>query len=206
MPDGVGAVDLGDHGGEHGWAGWHFGDLQGGTVAGGYLLQSRAQALCDVVAFFGADVFVGEVDLNVGDVGALPQKVVAHESVEVNRGGGSDVELHVADEGFFCEFGGEVAGDGGGAFEGGAFGGVDDDLELALVVVGEHFDLDGAHVDEGHRGEEHDDDACEHARAQPRLIDHRLDDFAVGAADGAGVVVVVASGVGGAPQADAETL
>jgi hypothetical protein len=162
------AVDLGDEGLEHGRAGGHLGDGDAGAVPRGDGRDARADAFGDVVALGAARVFRGEVDLEIGDVGAAAHEIVPDQAVEIEGGGGADVDLVIGDLGFGADGGGDFAGDLGGQFEGAAFGHVEDDLELALVVEGQHLHLHPADADRGHRGEEQERDGAEEANAQSR--------------------------------------
>ena len=87
------AVDLGDEGLEDGRAGRDLGHGDGGAVFLGDGQELLADALGDVVAGGVAVVLGQEVDLDVGDIGAAAQEVVADEAVEIERGGGAGVDL-----------------------------------------------------------------------------------------------------------------
>src|SRR5206468_689996 len=143
-----GTIDLGDHRLEHGRPGRHFGDLDAGSGTTGDGKQLIADALGDVVALQAAVGFADQVHLDVGDIGTSPQKIVAHEPVEVVRRGGSGVGLEVHYFRLLSDDSGQLAGNPRGLFEGCAFGHVDDDLELALVVERQHLHLDEADADE----------------------------------------------------------
>ena len=134
-------INLGDECLQHWRAGWHLGDGDTGFVAirdGG---DGRANAFGDVVALCFALVLADEVDLDVGDVGTAAHEVVAHEAVEVVGRGDTGVDLVIGHFGFGADRGGHFAGDGGGLFQRRAFRHVQDDLELALVVKGQHLHL-----------------------------------------------------------------
>ena len=148
-----GAVDFGDDGLEDGRAGRDLGDGDGSAVFFGDGRHARADAFRDVVALGGALVLREEVDLDVGHSGAAAQEVVADEAVEIIRRSGAGVDLVVAHLGFGADGGGDFAGGAGVLLEGGALGEVQDDLELRLVVEGEHLDLHRVDPDQAHRAD-----------------------------------------------------
>ena len=174
-----GAVDLGDDGLEDGRTGRDLGDGDGGAVALGDGGEAGAEALGDGVALVGAFALADEVDLDVGDVGAAPEEGVADETVEIKRSGGAGVDLVVADGGIGADGGGHLGGDAGGLLERGALGRVQDDLELRLVVEGEHLDRDGAEEDEGDGGEQQADDAGEERPTPAGAVEQRIHDAVV---------------------------
>ena len=103
---------------------------------------------------------VEQVDLDVADVRTLAQVVLAHEAVEVDRRGGADVDLVVDDLGdgleircHFVEYPSRV-------FDGRAFGHIEDDLELRLVVERQHFHDDEVYGGKTQREQDRDDDAA----------------------------------------------
>ena len=83
--------------------------------------------------------FWKEVHLDVRDVRALAQKIMAHESVEIIWRGDAGVDLVIGHFRFRADGGGDFARGLRGAFERAALGHVQDHLELALVIEREHF-------------------------------------------------------------------
>ena len=79
------AVDLGDEALQDGRAGRHLSDDDVGAVFLGDGGEGGPDALGDGVALVGAFGFAHEVDLDIGDSGAAPHEVVAHEAVEIKR-------------------------------------------------------------------------------------------------------------------------
>jgi hypothetical protein len=180
---GVGAVDFGDDRLQHGRAGRHLGDGDGGAVLLRHGGDERADAFGDVVALEGAFALADEVDLDVGDVGAAAQVVVADEAVEIERRGGAGVDLVVAHLGLRAEGGGHLAGDARRLLQRRALGRVDHDLELRLVVEGQHLDLDLADPDEADRREQQRDDHREERPAPGRPVEQRIHDAVVEAGE-----------------------
>jgi len=191
------AVDLGDDGLEDGRAGRDLGNGDGGAVGFGDGGDAGAEALGDGVALVGAFALADEIDLDVRDVGAAAEERVADEAVEVKRSGSAGVDLVVADGGIGADGGGHLGGDAGRLLEGGALGSVEDDLELRLVVEGEHLDRDGAEEDEGDGREEQADDAGEERPTPAGAVEQRLHDAVVEPGEPIGRRVVVIVGVAG---------
>ena len=96
---GLGAVDLGDERRQHRRARRHFDHLDVGAVALADGLQRGAHARGDGVALLAAVVLVDQVHLQVADLAAAAQVVLAHQAVEVDRRGGAGVGLVVGDLG-----------------------------------------------------------------------------------------------------------
>jgi len=190
------AVDFGDHRLEHGRTGRHLGDGDRRAILGGDGGDGRAHAFGDVVALVRTLALAHEVDLHVGHGRAAAQEVVAHESVEIKRRGGAGVDLHVAHLGLAADGVGHLAGDAGGVFERGALGRVEHDLELRLVVEGQHLDLHRADQHEAAGEREQADDAAEKRPAHARPVEQRLH-HAVIEARGPVVRRVVVVGRGG---------
>ncbi len=114
-----------------------------------------------------------EVHLDVRDVRAAAQEVVAHEAVEIERRGDAGVDLVIGDLRFRADGGGDLARGLRGAFERAALGHVQDDLELALVVEGQHFHLHPAERDGRHREQQQRGDRAEKKPAPARLREQR---------------------------------
>ena len=92
-----------------------------------------------------------QVDLDVADVAARSQIILANQPVKVDRGGGAGVDLVVADfrDGFnrFRERVKQLRC----RLDGRALRRVDDNLELGLVVEWQHLENDELKHDQGHR-------------------------------------------------------
>ena len=163
----IGAVHFGDQGFQDGRAGRNFGDLDAGAEAIGDGLKARPDLFCDLVALERADVFRFEIDLDVGDVRPAAQVIVADQAVEVVRTRGAGVGLEIHDFGLLRGFLRQCLRDSRGFFQGGSVGHVDDDLELALVVKGEHLHLDESEIEQRAGAEQqHDNAQEEHAADQ----------------------------------------
>ncbi len=95
-----------------------------------------------------------EIDLQVGDVRAAAHEVMAHQAVEIKGRGDAGIDLVIGHLRLDAHRGGDLARGLRGAFKRAAFGHVQDDLKLALVVEGQHFDFHPARAYRGHRGQE----------------------------------------------------
>ena len=189
---GVGSVDFGDEGLEDGRAGGDFGDLDAGVELFGDGQEALAHLAGDGVGVTLAFVFVFEVDLDVGHVGGGAQEVMTDEAVEVIGAGGAGVSLDVGNFGLVEGGIGQGAGAAGRLFERGAFGHVDDDLELALVVEGQHLYLNKLDVDEAAGGEQHDGHGAEEGPAEEGHVDKAIHPAAVEDGEFVFVTVVMA--------------
>ena len=151
-------IDFGHKGLQDGRPRRDFGDGDAGAVFGGDSGDVRADALGDVVALPLALVFGHQVNLQVGDVRAAAHEIVAHQAVEVKRGGDAGVNLVIRHLRLDAHGGGNLAGGLGRALQRAAFGHVEDDLELALVVERQHLHLHPAQADGGHGCQQQNDD------------------------------------------------
>src|ERR1035437_5695851 len=143
-----------------------FRDLDARTERLGNLIQFRAQAARDFVTLSFAVVPRQQVDLNVGLVGLAAQEVMPHEAVEVVGAGCAGIYLVIGDFGLLAEIAAERLRYTRRLLEGSSVGHVDDDLEFALVVEGEHFYSHPFQRHEGNCGEqEHDDSTEKHPAA-----------------------------------------
>jgi len=137
----VGAVDLGHDRLQNRRPGRNLRDGHGHAVFARDGGDGRPDPFRDVMALPGAELLADEVHLDVGDVRAAPQVVMAHETVEIERRRRARVHLVIAHFGFRADRGRHLAGDPRRLLERGAFGGIDDDLEFRLVVEREHLHL-----------------------------------------------------------------
>ena len=85
---------------------------------------------------------IQQVDLDVGLVGAVPQEVMPHQPVEVVRTRGAGIDLVVLHFRLLAQVLPQFLGHARGLLQRGAVGHVDDHLELALVVEGQHLHFD----------------------------------------------------------------
>ena len=143
-------VDLGHQRLQHGRTGRHLGHLDARAKAIGDGQQALAHLLGDLVALQFAIVLAEQVHLDIGDVRSAAQIVMAHQAVEVERRGRAHVGLEIDHFRLVQRRRGERAGDARGFFERGAVGHVHDHLKLALVVEGQHLDLDELEVEQRH--------------------------------------------------------
>ena len=181
----VRAVNLGDERLEHRRARGHLRHLHTGAEAGRDGRDGLAHPLGDGVALRFAFSLVDEVDLDVGDVRAPAQKVVTDQAVEVVGSRGPHVRLVVRHLRLRANGVGEGLRHAVGLLEGRAFGHVYDNLELALVVEGEHLDAHPLHRDERHRAEQENDDAPKERRSKAGNAQERSHHAAVEAREGA---------------------
>ena len=171
---GVGAVDLGDDRRQHRRAGRHFDDLDVGAEALADLLQRRPHAGGDGVALLAAVVLVDQVDLQVADLAAAAQVVLAHQAVEVDRRGGAGIGLVVGHLGHRRQVRAEFVQHRGGLLHRRAGRHVDDDLELRLVVERQHLQQHQAGGRQRQRdGDQHGDAQAEQAAVAPRRARRR---------------------------------
>ena len=159
---------------QHGRAGRHLGHGDDRAVALGDGGDNRADPLRDRVALVRALVLADEIDLQVGDIGPAAHEVVPHESVEIEGRGGAGIDLDVADLGLAANSGGHFAGNAGGLLQRGALGRVDHDLELRLVVEGQHLDLHRPEADQAYRGEQQAHNGREEDPAPAGMVEQRL--------------------------------
>ena len=114
-----------------------------------------------------------EVHLDVRDVRAPAHEVMPHQSVEIIRRRDARVDLVIGGLRLGAHGRRDLARGLGGAFERSAFGHVQDDLKLALVVEGQHFHLHPTEPDGGHREQQQRGDRAEEKPAPAGLGDHR---------------------------------
>ena len=150
----VGPVDLGDDRREHRRAGRDLDHLRRGAVPLRDPLDLRAHGERDLVRLAAARVLVDEVHLQVAELRQRAQVVLPNEAVEVDRRRGARVGLVIG----HLRHGGEVLADlvqdARRVLERRAGRHVDDDLELRLVVEGQHLQHDELHRGERHAGED----------------------------------------------------
>src|ERR1035441_5774611 len=96
--------------------------------------------------------------------------VMPHQAVEVEWGCRAHVSLEIDHFRLAQRRGGELAGNPGGFFKRGAVGHVHDHLKFALVVEGQHLDLDELEVEERTRAHEQEHDTGEEAPTQGCVV------------------------------------
>ena len=147
----VGAVDLRDERLEDRRAGRNFRHLDSRSEGSGDLVQFRPQPSRDVVALRVAIVEGEQVDLDVGLIGSAPQEIVPHEAIEIVRAGRAGINLIVDDLRLPAQITSQRLRHARRLLERRAVGHVDDHLELALIVEGQHLDLHPFQRDERDR-------------------------------------------------------
>ena len=156
---GVGAVDLGQKGRDHRRAGGRFHDLEAGAFGHVQRREPFAQVKRDVMAGAVAVGLRQQVDRDFAQLGLCAQVVVADEAVEVEGRGRAGMGLDDGHFGQGKDHIGHVAGHAVRRLDRGAFGQVDDDRKLGLVVEGQKLDGHVAGVKRGERpeGQDHGD-------------------------------------------------
>ena len=143
-------VDFGDERLQHRRPRRHLGHGKGGAI----LLRDRqnpfTDTFCDGVAVGLAILFREQVHLNISDIGPAPVEIMADEPIEIVGRGRAGVDLIIGHLGLLRDRRGHLAGGAQGLLERRALGQIDDHLELALVVEGQHLHLHEADPDEGH--------------------------------------------------------
>ncbi len=167
----VDAVDLSHQRREHRRSGRDLDDLGVAVVLACDGLQWLAQAHGDGVALVVAMVLVDQVDLDVAQMRALAQIVLAHQAVEVDRRGGAGVDLIVGHLRHAGQVIAHLREHAGGLLQAGALGHVQHYLELALVVERQHLQDDQLVDGEQHRARDQDQDA---RQQQPAVEDALL--------------------------------
>ena len=149
----------------------NFGHLDSGLVPGGDGFDQGANPLGDVVALRLPFPLGGQVDLNVGHIGTPPQKIVAHQAVEVVRRGRADVHLVIGHLRNRADDVPDLPGQGRGLFQGRILRHVDDHLKLALVVEGQHLHPHKFDRQEGHGPQKKNHDQEEKSIAPEGFLD-----------------------------------
>ncbi len=132
-------VDLGHKGLKNRRSGRDLRYLDPGPVFGANLIDPRPRPLCNLMALCLPFPFGQEVDLNVRLVRTSPEKGVADKTVKIVRRGCPDIHLVVCDLRHGTEIVSDFAGDGCRLLQCGPLGHINDDLEFALVVKGQHL-------------------------------------------------------------------
>ncbi len=120
-----------------------------------------------------------QVHLDVGHRGPPTQEVVPDQPVEVEGGPDAGVGLDVAHRLVPGHGQGQSLGDLGGPLQGRALGHVHDELELTLVVEGEHLHRHQPQGHQGHRQEEKNHHPPVGQVPEPAVGDEALHEAAV---------------------------
>ena len=155
----VGPVDLRDERREHRRAGRHFHHLDLGPQRRADAREFGPHRGGDLVALAVAVVLVDQVDLQVAILRRLPQVVLPHQAVEVDRRGRARIALVVGHLGNRGHVRAQRAQRGGGVLHRRARRHVDHDLEFRLVVERQHLQHHPLHDGEQQRQQYRRDDA-----------------------------------------------
>jgi hypothetical protein len=120
--------------------------------------EGRLHRHGDLVAVARPVVLVDEIDLQVSQLGALAQVVLPDQSVEIDGCRGAGVSLVVAHLGQLAHHLCELVEHLRRGLDGRAFGHIHDDLELRLVVEGQHFHHHQLRDHQQHRQHDRADD------------------------------------------------
>ena len=112
-------------------------------------------------------VLVGQIDLDVALFRQGAQVVLADQAVEIDRAGRAGVGLIVGDILLERQFGTDFVQHARRFLKRRADRHVEDDLEFALVVEGQHFQDDELEVSQRHRTENEQDDG--NGQLDPRI-------------------------------------
>ncbi|MDI3493283.1 MAG: hypothetical protein PWP17_1166 [Desulfomicrobiaceae bacterium] len=204
----TGTVDFRHQGLEHRWAGWNFHGLHIGAETLGRRGHGLPDPGRDGVALFVAHAARGEVDLDFRLMAPFAAIVVTHQPIEGEGRGGTHVELDVRHRRVRQHCPGDGLGCGHGLFQGRAFGHVDDELQFALVVEGEHLHQHQAQRKHGHGQEEERRHGAEKDGPIPGMVDepaHEIDvELGEAAAGVFGVLHLAAQKAFGEPWGDHE--
>ena len=169
-------VDLCHERREHRRTGWdlRYLDVNAEGFRGGQ--QHLPHLVGERVRLVGALVLVNNVDLDVGQVTAGAQEVVAHQAVKVERRRGPNVNLEVDDLGHGSELVSELASGGIRLFESKSFGCVDHNLQLGFIVVRQHLDCGEANRHGSHGSDQQRGHTGQEDIAHERALDHGIHD------------------------------
>ena len=179
-PFSVRPINFGHDGRHHRGAGRHLDHLDVGPVTAADLLQSRTHAGSDHMALVAAIGFTHQVNLDVPQLSACTQVVLAHQAVEVDGRSGADIGLVMRDLGHRGQVTTQLAHDGRCFFQRRACGHVHHHLELRLVVKGQHLEHDqtGRRQDQRQGNQTGNAQTQQLAVAPARLgVEQRLENF-----------------------------
>ena len=133
-------------------------------------VDARAHGHGDRVALARAVALRHEIHLHVGDVRTGAHEVVANEPVEVERRRRSGVHLGALHLRHAAQVARDLLAERVRRLERRALGKIEDHLELALVVEGQHLHLHRLHEEQPHRHEQQRHDAAVESTTQRRAI------------------------------------
>jgi hypothetical protein len=81
-----------------------------------------------------------QIDLDVAELGALPQVILAHQTVEIDRCGSSGISLVVAHLGHALDYMRQLIQQARRGLDGRTLRELGDYLELRLIVEGKHLE------------------------------------------------------------------
>ncbi len=115
--------------------------------------------LGDLMTLSGSLVLRDQIDLNVRLVGLFTKIVMPDESTEVEGGGRSDIGLIVPDFGHRLHIASQRLCDPCGLFERCPLRHINDELNLALIVEGEHLHDDMTGIEQQGGSDEQEPDS-----------------------------------------------
>ena len=133
--------------------------------------QTRTHPLGNVVALLLAFMAREQIDLKVGNRRPRAQKVVPHQAVEIERRRRARVNLHVAHFRLRQQRVRHLPRHRRGLLQRAVIRHVEDDLELALVVEGQHFHLHETKRNQREGPEQQNNDARQKSPAPFRVVD-----------------------------------
>ena len=146
-------VDFGDDGRHYRRPGRYFDNLGDAAIFLADGLDAVTQSDGDFVTLARTLVLAGQIDLNIALFRRRPQVILAHQTVEIDRARGAGIGLVIDNIGFLRQFGADFMQHAGGFLDRRADRHIEDDLEFALVVEGQHFQHDELEVGQRHRAE-----------------------------------------------------
>lgn len=124
------SVHLGDNRRHYGWSGGHLNDLHGCAMFLAHFDQLLTHGARDLMTGSIAVFFVNEIDLNIAEVTSLPQVLLSDQPIEIDRGGRANIDLVVGNLLYALDYLRQSVKGPGSGFQAGAFGHVDQDLDL----------------------------------------------------------------------------
>ena len=118
-----------------------------------------------------------QVNLNIAHVGGLTQIIMAHKSVEIDRGAGTDIILVTADLGDRFKIRGDLLGDPCRLFKSCTFRHIDNNLKFILVVERQHFHLHGFERNQNDRPGQQKPDSGKCDQAHKAVVEQRRENI-----------------------------
>ncbi len=160
------AVDFCHQGRQHRRSGRNLGDGHGSAVFFRDRRNVRSHAYGDFMALQRPPVFGQQVHLDIGHRRPAAHEIMTDQAVEIVGRCRADIDLVIGGRRVLADHLGHLEGDAAGLFEGRSFGHVENHLELALVVEGQHLDLDHAKIDHRKTGQQQQGDRGEKERSR----------------------------------------